>query len=237
MPNWCLFRPRCGDLSINGLQKVKTLESQGILEPQKVLEYVSGELFDGPQKCKMCSDNGSEAQSYEKAADNLKSQESTTCCMEIHAVVQDNEPKFCSTIQDDNIDAIKIHLDEDTDMHWRQPDPSLQQGDRTVYNQQRWYQSKESCDRINIEVAEEQPHRLSNIMQSNVCHYCNEAVAEKSRSSTEHSRAAIPKCNNKIRVIIHMQFQSSSVGKQFGKLIVLPDSIEELLSIAGKPSL
>lgn len=62
-----------------------------------------------------------------------------------------------------------------------------------------------------------------------------EAVAEKSRSSNYkvHSGAAITNFNNKVRVIIHMQSQSHE-EKQFGKLITLPDSIEELFIIAGE---
>lgn len=49
-----------------------------------------------------------------------------------------------------------------------------------------------------------------------------EAVSEKSRLSDD------------LRVVIHMQKQNDQMEeKQFGKLIVLPDSIEKLLSIAG----
>lgn len=39
------------------------------------------------------------------------------------------------------------------------------------------------------------------------------------------------------RVTIHMQFQNSSTHRQHGKLIILPDSIDELLKVAGKPFL
>ncbi|KNA04103.1 hypothetical protein SOVF_202760 [Spinacia oleracea] len=50
-----------------------------------------------------------------------------------------------------------------------------------------------------------------------------EAVSEKSRLSDD------------LRVVIHMQKQNDQMEeKQFGKLIVLPDSIEKLLSIAGQ---
>lgn len=37
------------------------------------------------------------------------------------------------------------------------------------------------------------------------------------------------------RVTIHMQFYNRSAHLQHGKLIILPDSIDELLKIAGKP--
>ncbi|XP_021765187.1 potassium channel KAT3-like isoform X2 [Chenopodium quinoa] len=63
-----------------------------------------------------------------------------------------------------------------------------------------------------------------------------EAASENLRSNSyvEHPGAAITNVN-KIRVIIHMQSQSDSMEeKQFGKLIVLPDSIEELFNLAGQ---
>lgn len=224
--------------------KLTSLGSQGFLEHQKVEEYLCGGWFSGPQKCKMCSTNGCEAQLHEsslmnggwKATNEVETQEyhdSTTCGLEIHSAVQDNQLKFCSAVQDKDLGAVKILLDEGSDMSWGPADPSMQQGNRNTYDQLRCYRNRELYDRIRLEVDEKQTRGLES---HKLCHNSNQAVAEKSRSSNfiEQSAAATSKYNNKIRVIIHMQSQSDCMEKQFGKLIVLPDSIEELLSIAGQ---
>ncbi|KNA08948.1 hypothetical protein SOVF_158100 [Spinacia oleracea] len=223
--------------------KLKSLESQGILEQQKVQEYLCGEWFNGPQKCKMCFTNGYKAQFHESSLINegwkptykVETQEghdSTTCGVDNHLVVQDI-PKFCSAVQDEELGAVKILLDEGADMNWGPPDPSLHQRNINMYNEIRSNRNRELDDRISIEVDEKQTPGPNNIT---ACNHGDRAVAEKPRSSNciEQWGAENSIFKSNIRVIIHMKLQSDRMEKQFGKLIVLPDSIEELHSIAGQ---
>ncbi|KMS99058.1 hypothetical protein BVRB_3g066600 [Beta vulgaris subsp. vulgaris] len=97
-----------------------------------------------------------------------------------------------------------------------------------------------------FKVNEEQTPGFSSIIQTRygnegshkLCHYCNQViVAKNSRSSNyiEHSESGISNTNNMLRVMIYMNSQSDRVEEQqYGKLIILPDSIEKLFSIAGK---
>ncbi|CAO2821108.1 unnamed protein product [Amaranthus hypochondriacus] len=70
-----------------------------------------------------------------------------------------------------------------------------------------------------------------------ICHYCDQTEKLSSRDY-EAATSGVNYNNNKIRVAIYMHSERGDYmeGKQFGKLIVLPDSIEELFSIAGKLS-
>ncbi|XP_021731421.1 potassium channel KAT1-like [Chenopodium quinoa] len=225
--------------------KLKSLESLGCLMQPVVEEYLCGGWFHGPHRCKMCSTIGCEARFHEssltnegwKATYKVDAKEfhnPTTCGMGIQSEIQNDQPKFGSAVQDKELGAVKILVDEGADTKWGASNFSVQQGSENIYSEQILHRKRESSDRISVEAGEIQSPGFQNNHENRECskNYCSQAVAEMSRPS--YSGVATTNLNNNIRVIIHVQSQSDRIEKQFGKLIVLPDSIEELFSIAGQ---
>ncbi|KAL2930620.1 Potassium channel KAT2 [Bienertia sinuspersici] len=196
----------------NLFMKLKTLESQGVLEQQKVEQHVYGQWFNGPQKCKTCCKKGCQCQFHECSVMNggwrdtykvetEECHESTTCRMDIGSAVPDSQPKFLSAVKDEDLGAVKILLGEGTDMNWRPQDPPLHQGNRINHNQLTHQKSRESYDRITIEVDEKLTPGLINKISTNhankqshnLCQCLNQVVANNSTSSNyiEHTEAEI----------------------------------------------
>ncbi|CAO2842195.1 unnamed protein product [Amaranthus hypochondriacus] len=209
--------------------KLKSLESQGVLEPQKVGEYLYGEWFDGSQKCKMCYKNGCDA----RFCEGSMTHKAWKAAYEVGTQVCRDSPRgtmdIQSLIHDEDLGAVKIQLDEDPNMTWTPlaHSSSDQHENRNMYNKLTYDRNRVSFDRISIEVDEIQYPGHNNIHGSRESHYWDHGVTEKSGSPILRSK-------NKSRVIIHMQSQSDCMEKQFGKLLLLPDSLEELLTIAGQ---
>ncbi|XP_057536545.1 potassium channel KAT3-like [Amaranthus tricolor] len=216
--------------------KLKSLESQGVLEQQKVGEHLYGEWFDGSQKCKMCFKNGCDAELCEGSMTNKAWKAAykvgTQVCRDSPSGTMDIQ----SVIHDEDLGAVKIQLDEGPNMTWVPLAHSNQHEKRNMYNKLTYDRNRVSVDRISIEVDEIQYPGHNNIHGSRESHYWDQVETEKSRSSNhiEQSGSTILRSKNKSRVIIHMQSQSECMEKQFGKLLLLPDSLEELLIIAGQ---
>ncbi|XP_074269676.1 potassium channel KAT3-like [Silene latifolia] len=98
-------------------------------------------------------------------------------------------------------------------------DPSLEKENRYIP------EHKISCEDSISEVDSIYEPQLDNITRKN-----------KSRSSQDSNQPERPISGfcNKSRVTIHNQLASEHSKQQFGKLIVLPDSIDDLLRIAGQ---
>ncbi|KAH9627395.1 hypothetical protein KSS87_001234 [Heliosperma pusillum] len=121
----------------------------------------------------------------------------------------------------EELGEVKILVDSDAPVKWNSddPDPSLKQGNRYIH------EHKISCEDSINEVDSIYEPELDNITRKN-----------KSRSSQDsnQSERQVSGCSNKSRVTIHNQLASEHSKQQFGKLIVLPDSIDDLLRIAGQ---
>ncbi|XVF27335.1 hypothetical protein REPUB_Repub14bG0098500 [Reevesia pubescens] len=102
-----------------------------------------------------------------------------------------------------------------------------QQGNKSVYELLLSYENKKKLDE----------HMIDIIGQETADDFKNSQSKHRTRAqnffnSPSYRDVIIP---TQKRVTIHMQFQSSSTSsRQLGKLILLPDSIQELLRMAGE---
>ncbi|XP_022724292.1 potassium channel KAT1-like [Durio zibethinus] len=131
-----------------------------------------------------------------------------------------------------NIEMVKILLEggasgNKPDARGRVPKASAeQQGKKSIHELLLSYENKKKLDEHMIEIiGSETENDLKNSQskhRSGAQNFFNSSSDREVRTPTRK------------RVTIHMQFQSSSTRRQLGKLIILPDSIQELLRMAGE---
>ncbi|XP_074276700.1 potassium channel KAT1-like isoform X2 [Silene latifolia] len=130
-------------------------------------------------------------------------------------------------IQDEDLGEVNILVD---DLH-----PSLKQGNTNIDEHKRCYKDRDLQDSINKVRISPMKNGSEKMDKHCQCNY-SEAVANTSHTVSEFDNQPerpVSPTRNKSRVIIHDHLPGEHAEKQFGKLIVLPHSIQELLSIAG----
>ena len=162
---------------------------------------------------------------YGQWADRLPCTKSVACPMGAHFMVHEDHTKFPAAVQEEeDLNTLKIVLDEGVDApQWDQQNPLLQQQNGEIHDHRRFFENKDLHEIENTEFKSK--------------HTAHTNDSECNKFSCRHCQG-VPKnagSNSKIRVTIHiMQLENSGSEKQLGKLINLPDTLEDLLLVAGK---
>ncbi|GLU22681.1 hypothetical protein SLE2022_387380 [Rubroshorea leprosula] len=158
------------------------------------------------------------------------------CCtrspVDINSTAEDGQTALHSAVQKGHIEMVKILLEEGPDVS--KPDAqgqtpkSLagQQGNKSLHELPLTYESRREPYEHKIEVTDP-------------------GTTDYARNSPSRHTSSVPNFFNtpskqvtksmKKRVTIHMQCQNRRASsRQLGKLIILPDTIEELLRVAGE---
>ncbi|KAA3479057.1 potassium channel KAT1-like [Gossypium australe] len=146
---------------------------------------------------------------------------------------EDGQTALHDAVRKGHIEMVKILLEggasvNKLDARGRTPKVlAEQQGNKSIYELLLSYENKRKKDEHMIEIIEPE---IADDPKNNQSKH--RSGAQNFFNSRNYREVTIP---TKKRVTIHMQFQSSSTSsRQLGKLILLPDSIQELLRVAGE---
>ncbi|KAK1556783.1 hypothetical protein Q3G72_011994 [Acer saccharum] len=174
-----------------------------------------------------------------------KGQDCTAYALDVNSEVEE----LNAAIRKGHIEMVKLLLEgganvNKPDSRGRSPKSlAEQQGNRGIYELLQSYENRRTSDEHRVEIIG--PEITDNTNNSKTKHrrekgtkifssyLKKEPLNSRSCISVPSDREVI--ISNKKRVTIHTKFQDISTSqRQLGKLILLPDSIEELLRIAGK---
>lgn len=152
--------------------------------------------------------------------------------------VEDSETALHAAVCEGHIEMVKILLEGEANINkpdargWTPKALAEQQGNKSIHDLLLNYENRNILNEHRIDFIESET--VGNTKKSQGKHEGNKALTNSSSciSRCPHDREA--KKSTK-RVTIHMQLQNrSTLQSRLGKLIILPDSMEELLRIAGK---
>ncbi|GLT59843.1 hypothetical protein SLA2020_326400 [Shorea laevis] len=159
------------------------------------------------------------------------------CCtrslVDINSMAEDGQTALHSAVQKGHIEMVKIPLEEGSDVS--KPDArgrtpkglAEQQGNKSLYELLPTYESRRKPHEHKIEVTD--PGTTDYARNSPSRHTSSVPNFFNNPSKQEVTRST------KKRVTIHMQCQNRKASsRQLGKLIILPDTIEGLLRVAGE---
>ncbi|KAK3022724.1 hypothetical protein RJ639_046391 [Escallonia herrerae] len=172
-----------------------------------------------------------------------------TSGMDVSSQAEDGQTALHNAACKGQLELVKISLEEEADIDkpdargWTLKALSVHQGNKSMYNFLQCHENRRILDEHKIEFP--WPGTVDNTRSGQLkptrkrmlscadSHLRKSTVLGSSNSScpsdTEVSRLS------KRRVTIHLKFQNENAGqKQMGKLILLPDSLEELMRIAGQ---
>ncbi|GKV36970.1 hypothetical protein SLEP1_g45051 [Rubroshorea leprosula] len=158
------------------------------------------------------------------------------CCprslLDINSTAEEGQTALNTAVREGHIEMAKILLEEGANINksdargWTPKALAEQQGNKSLYELLLTYESRRKPDEHKIQVlgpGTTDDTRSSPSRQSSVLNFFNTPSNRELAKSTRK------------RVTINMQVQNSSPSSmRLGKLIILPDSIEELLRIAGE---
>ncbi|KAF6167471.1 hypothetical protein GIB67_031672 [Kingdonia uniflora] len=178
----------------------------------------------------------------------------TRCGCQTNSMDEDGQTALHTAVCNEDFEKIKVLLDQGADMskadaeEWTSKTLPKQQGQKNIYDFLQFYEGKENklydhkitfIERETVDFAKRNKkygrdgnpdfanHDLANI--------ASKALSRSSGSCCCRTANEVMKTANKKRVTIHMHYENECTPKyQLGKLIVLPDSLEELLRIAGQ---
>lgn len=179
-----------------------------------------------------------------------KSYHCTGCSRDVNPIVEDNQTATVHReIQKGHIKMVKKLLekggnDKPDGRGWTQKGLA-EQGNKGIYDLILSYENRRPAGEHKIDIGPETAHDWDDEGKCirNEGPHNSKSRLQKLSSNSSSSNSEVPRDRktakvNKKRVTIHMKSQSKDTlpGKQkpLGKLIVLPDSIEELLRLAGK---
>ncbi|XP_031256768.1 potassium channel KAT1 [Pistacia vera] len=178
-----------------------------------------------------------------------KGQDCTVYAMDVNPKVEDGQTELHSAIRKGHFEMVKLLLEAGANVNkpdargWSPKALAEQQGNRNIYDLLLSYENRtpdeHKVEIIGPEIADntvnsQSKHRRQGGPSFLNSHLKREAIHFGSCISSSASDREVNKSNKK-RVTIHMPFESTSTSqKQPAKLIVLPDSIDELLRIAGE---
>ncbi|RVW16660.1 Potassium channel KAT1 [Vitis vinifera] len=233
-----------GQIIMNNLfKKLKGLESSGFtdphMDPESILrEWIDGVPTGGSLSHAGCHDQsphgdpsiqeardigllGSEATKKSKAD---KAHESTGCGIDANSAAEDGQTALHVAVCNGHLEMVRILLERGANVNkrdargWTPKALAEQEGKKSIYDLLLSYENRRLLDE----------HKI---------HFIGSDAADCCTSQGSPS----PPGNKDVmtltkrRVTIHRQFQNASTSQgQLGKLIILPESIEELLQIAGQ---
>lgn len=151
-------------------------------------------------------------------------------------ISEDGKRDLQSAAHKGNLDIVEILLERDANVKnpnatgWTQK--ALK--NKSISDQMMSYENEKKSDEHRIQIAEQEIINHGRNSRQDGIRHINFPLEKVHRDSKSTSCSNSPRFIKK-RVTIHLQggCRSSSHG-QNGKLIILPDSLEELLKIAGK---
>ncbi|KAL9249663.1 Potassium channel KAT1-like protein [Drosera capensis] len=158
-----------------------------------------------------------------------------------------DQEKFHSAVDKGDTDIISIQLEEsdanENDVSGQKQKTSvLFQGNKDMHE---LFTSQDERNLLDNQMAEDNAEKASVHSFTSQQKHKNDARTLDYHSSvlqwmpsfnfsSHHADAQTLRPHNRVRITIHKQFQNGSKQMQLSKLILLPDTIEELLSIAGE---
>lgn len=168
---------------------------------------------------------------------------------DVNSTIEDDQNSLVTAVRNGHIEMVKLLLEEGANAD--KPDATgstpkalaAQQGHKNIYDLLLSYENRRKLIEHKIDLVETESEEAKNNQGQHKgvggpnCFYFHSKMVPTNSSSRPYSclNNKEPKNLTKKRVTIHMQFHNRSTLKRPpGKLITLPDSIEELLRIGGE---
>lgn len=163
----------------------------------------------------------------------------------INSTAEDDQTALNFAIRKGDVETVRMLLDKGANMNksdtngWTPKALAEQLGSKSIYDLLLRYEKRVSSDEHKIEFLAKSSSNTRNDQSKATTFNCSNSHVNKSlffcSSSMNHpADPQVVKLNNR-RVTIHMKFIKNNASQTpGGKLILLPDSIEELFRIAGK---
>ncbi|XP_034917081.1 potassium channel KAT3 [Populus alba] len=156
----------------------------------------------------------------------------------LETAVEDSETALHAAVCEGHVEMVKILLEGGANINkpdargWTPKALAEQQGNKSIHDLLLNYENRNILNEHRIDFIESET--VGDSKKSREKHEGNKALTNSSSciSRCPHDREATKSTK---RVTIHMQLQNrSTLQSRLGKLIILPDSMEELLRIAGE---
>ncbi|KAM1004561.1 hypothetical protein ACFX2I_004714 [Malus domestica] len=215
---------------------------------------------EGCCSCAGCKDNSPQETSMEEARNDLftgseatkkseigRSDISTRCAMDVSMMAEDGQTALHTAVRQGHMEMFKILVEGGANVNkpdargWTPKDLAQQQGNKSITDLLRIYENRRT-DEHRIEFIEPETSEITRNCKGNskrqegaqFSHSHQRKVPIKSYPSNSIPDGERMRSINR-RVTIHMHFQNgSALERQLAKLIILPDSMEELLRVAGE---
>lgn len=152
--------------------------------------------------------------------------------------VEDSETALHAAVCEGHIEMVKILLEGEANINkpdargWTPKALAEQQGNKSIHDLLLNYENRNILNEHRIDFIESET--VGHTKKSQGKHEGNKALTNSSSCISRCPHDREEKKSTK-RVTIHMQLQNrSTLQSRLGKLIILPDSMEELLRIAGE---
>ncbi|KAM1455348.1 hypothetical protein TB2_004564 [Malus domestica] len=216
---------------------------------------------EGCCSCAGCKDNSPQETSMEEARNDLftgseatkkseigRSDISTRCAMDVSMMAEDGQTALHTAVRQGHMEMVKILVEGGANVNkpdargWKPKDLAQQQGNKSITDLLRIYENRRRTDEHRIEFIEPETSEITRNCKGNskrqegaqFSHSHQRKVPIKSYPSNSIPDGERMRSINR-RVTIHMHFQNGSASeRQPAKLIILPDSMEELLRVAGE---
>ena len=159
-------------------------------------------------------------------------QATTRSALRVNSMADDGQTALHAVVSKEHLEVVKNLLGGGSSMSksdnggWKRKALAEQQGNKSICDLLLSYENRKSDEHRIQFLGPEAGESTSHLKKAET----NSHVRNSSFSDDRNGTEAIRK-----RVTIHMQFQNSNTNWQHGKLIILPDSIDELFKVAGKP--
>lgn len=175
-----------------------------------------------------------------------KDQDCTAYPVDVNSKVEYGQTELHAANQRGHIEMVKLLLEGGTNGNkpdargWSPKAPAEQPVNRSIYDLLNRTPDEHKVEIMGPEISDntrntQRKHRRHGRPDLSKSHSKRESIKLGSCISSCSSGGEVIKSNKK-RITIHMPFQNTRTSQRhLAKLIVLPDSIEELLRIAGKP--
>ncbi|KAA8519501.1 hypothetical protein F0562_013757 [Nyssa sinensis] len=170
--------------------------------------------------------------------------------IEVNSIADDGQTALHVAVRNGHLEMVRILLEGGVNVNkpdargWTPKALAQRQGNKRIYDLLQSYENRRILDEHKIDFfgPETADHSRSGQLKPtrNRGHHCPSSHFTKVSTTFSASSSYSPTDRevlkwNKTRVTIHMKFQKNNTSqRQLGKLIILPDSLEELFKIAGE---